>query len=474
MSEIAVRAENLSKRYRLGERQRYYTLRDSLAHFFAAPLRRLRNGRQLSTAGSDSPSAVASQTASRELRSEFIWALKDVSFDIKRGEVVGIIGRNGAGKSTLLKILSQITEPTEGEARVYGRVGSLLEVGTGFHPELTGRENIYLNGAILGMKKSEIESEFDEIVSFAEVDKFLDTPIKRYSSGMYMRLAFAVAAHLHPEILLVDEVLAVGDSAFQKKCLGKMGEVAQAGRTVLLVSHSVAAINRLCRRVLWLDTGKIQGIGDTESVVSAYLSACIGEGSERVWNEPGQAPGNEKIRLHAVRIRTETGHAANTLATEAGFFIEVAYDIRDDLPPMRIVIEVTTLDGTTVFLTRDNYQNRWGTEVRRPGRYTSRCHIPGELLNAGSYTLTVSAEIPFVTFLFREEDVLRLVIERTGGVGGEYAESWPGIICPPLQLDVMSVNEHFGTTDSVMIYPRARPEVRPESGQPETAGEKLR
>ena len=456
MSNVAIRAEGLSKLYPIGQREPYYTLRDGLAHLFAAPLRWLSNGRQESNTASLLPSASVSQAASGEPRSEFLWALKDVSFEIKHGEVVGIIGRNGAGKSTLLKILSQITEPTEGEARVHGRVGSLLEVGTGFHPELTGRENIYLNGAILGMMKKEIDRKFDEIVAFAEVEKFLDTPAKHYSSGMYMRLAFAVAAHLEPEILLVDEVLAVGDAAFQKKCLGKMGEVAKGGRTVLFVSHSMAAINRLCRRALWLDTGKIQSIGNTESVVSAYLSACVGEGDERVWENPGQAPGNEKIRLRAVRIRTEMGHAANTLATEAAFFIDVVYDILDDLPPLRIVIKVTTLDGTTVFLTRDNYQNRWGTDVRRPGRYTSRCHIPGELLNAGSYTLTVSAEVPFVTFLFLEEDVLRLVVERTGGMGGEYAESWPGIICPPLRWDVMSVHERFGSTDSVLVYPKAR------------------
>lgn len=448
MSDLAISAAGLGKLYHIGQREPYYTLRDAIDRSLGAPLRWLRNGRA-PTAVADVSSNVHDSLSTNK-NSQFLWALKNVSFEVKRGEVIGIIGRNGAGKSTLLKILSRVTEPTEGEARICGRVGSLLEVGTGFHPELTGWENIYLNGAILGMQKKEIDRKFDEIVAFAEIEKFLDTPVKHYSSGMYMRLAFAVAAHLQPEILLVDEVLAVGDLAFQKKCLGKMGEVATGGRTVLFVSHSMAAINRLCRRVIWLHEGKIQIIGSAESVVSAYLSISAGEGSERVWENPEQAPGNDKIRLRTVRIHMGMGRPTNTIATESGFLVDVVYDILGDLPPMRIVIKVATEDGTTVFLTRDNYRNRWESEFRPPGRYTSRCHIPGELLNAGSYMLTVSAEVPFVALLFREEDVLRLVIERTGGVGGEYAESWPGVICPPLQWDVRRVSERSGTIEPVV------------------------
>jgi lipopolysaccharide transport system ATP-binding protein len=257
MSDIAIRVENLSKRYRIGEREPYKTLRDTIAKAVSSPFHRIRNS-------SGQPSVVGGHN-------NFIWALKDVSFEIKQGEVVGIIGRNGAGKTTLLKILSRITEPTEGYAEVRGRVGSLLEVGTGFHPELTGRENIYLNGAILGMKKREIDRKFDEIVEFAEIEKFIDTPVKRYSSGMYVRLAFAVAAHLEPEILLVDEVLAVGDAAFQKKCLGKMGDVAKEGRTVLFVSHNMDAIRKLCPRAIRLDNGNIKSVGSTDSVITQYL-----------------------------------------------------------------------------------------------------------------------------------------------------------------------------------------------------------
>src|SRR5713101_2513699 len=255
MSDIAIRVEGLSKQYRIGKREHYRTLRDTVTDAVTAPFRRLRSG-----ASSNGESAT-------------IWALKDVSFEVKNGEVIGIIGRNGAGKSTLLKILSRITEPTQGYAEVHGRVGSLLEVGTGFHPELTGRENIYLSGAILGMSKREIDQKQDAIVAFSGVERYLDTPLKYFSTGMQMRLAFAVAAHLEPEILLVDEVLSVGDLEFQKKCLGKMGEVAKGGRTILFVSHQMNQIRRLCDRVLWIDAGRLRCQGLTSEVVGAYEAA---------------------------------------------------------------------------------------------------------------------------------------------------------------------------------------------------------
>ena len=268
MSNIAIRAENLGKLYHLGRAQvRHNTLRDALADGLRAPLNWLRRDGK----------------SSRERLDQVIWALQQVSFDVKRGEAVGIIGRNGAGKSTLLKILSRITEPTEGHARVYGRVGSLLEVGTGFHPELTGRENIYLNGAILGMRRAEIARKFDEMVAFAEIERFLDTPVKRYSSGMYVRLAFAVAAHLEPEILVVDEVLAVGDLAFQKKCLGKMEDVAHGGRTVLFVSHNMNAVQRLCSSCMMLDRGQLVAYGNTPEVIVRYLSSSSGKVLPAAW-----------------------------------------------------------------------------------------------------------------------------------------------------------------------------------------------
>src|SRR6266545_174606 len=289
-----IRVANVGKQYPLGVRQETYgTLRDTLAGALRAPLKRLRrNGRG---------------------DGEIMWALKDVSFEVQPGEVMGIIGRNGAGKSTLLKILSRITEPTTGRAELYGRVGSLLEVGTGFHPELTGRENIFLNGAVLGMKKAEITGKFDEMVAFAEIDKFLDTPVKHYSSGMYMRLAFAVAAHLEPEILLVDEVLAVGDAEFQAKCLGKMGAVASEGRTVLFVSHNLAAITRICPRSILLDGGRVLCDGPSHKTTSAYLKSGHGTTAERVWTDLAAAPGDDIVRLAAVRVRAENGDIREAL-----------------------------------------------------------------------------------------------------------------------------------------------------------------
>jgi len=265
MNNIAIRCEGLGKKYRIGERERYKALRDTIADTLSAPLRWFRN-----------PQSPASN-----IQSETFWALKDISFEIKRGEVVGIIGRNGAGKSTLLKILSRITAPTAGEVEIRGRVGSLLEVGTGFHPELTGRENIYLNGAILGMKKAEIERKFDEIVSFAEIEKFIDTPVKRYSSGMYVRLAFAVAVHLEPEVLIIDEVLAVGDAEFQRKCFNKIKTIGQGGRTILFVSHNMAAVRNICDRGFVLDKGCLVEQGETNYVVDKYLSHAFNQEGDR-------------------------------------------------------------------------------------------------------------------------------------------------------------------------------------------------
>jgi lipopolysaccharide transport system ATP-binding protein len=314
MSDVAIRVEGLSKKYQLGGyAQPYNTLRASLVDVAAAPLRAAsRLTRRPGTEGEGGR------------RPEF-WALKDVSFDVRQGEVLGIIGRNGAGKSTLLKLLSQITAPTKGCIKMKGRVASLLEVGTGFHPDLTGRENVFLNGAILGMARADITRKFDEIVAFAEVEKFIDTPVKHYSSGMYLRLAFAVAAHLEPEILVVDEVLAVGDAAFQKKCLGTMGSVAHAGRTVLFVSHNMPAIRSLCHRAILLQAGRQAMSGSATSVVASYLAAGAEAPSERVWRDVQAAPGNAKARVHAVRVRDANGDLAMQIAIDSEMTIEVEY-----------------------------------------------------------------------------------------------------------------------------------------------------
>jgi lipopolysaccharide transport system ATP-binding protein len=293
MSDIAIRVSGLSKQYRIGVQARYNTLRDSLSAAVRAPMRRMREGKR-------EPS--------------LLWALNDVSFEVKRGEVLGLIGRNGAGKSTLLKVLSRITEPTRGSAEIHGRVGSLLEVGTGFHPELSGRENIFLNGAILGMRKAEITSKLDEIVAFAEVDRFLDTAVKHYSSGMYLRLAFAVAAHLEPEILLVDEVLAVGDAAFQRKCLGKMTEVSRQGRTILFVSHNMAAIRQLCTSTMLLIAGGVSEAGENDDVIRTYLASTYSDTAGDL-AQIADRKGAGNIQLRSIRFEDETGAPTGTLVS---------------------------------------------------------------------------------------------------------------------------------------------------------------
>lgn len=300
MSELAIQVRGLSKLYRLGERERYIALRDVLTQAMRSPLSFLRHTPR-----------------------ETFWALKDVNLDVRHGEVLGLIGRNGAGKTTLLKILSRITRPTNGWAEIYGRVGSLLEVGTGFHPELTGRENIYLSGAILGMMKREIDQKFDEIVSFSELEKFLDMPVKHYSSGMYVRLAFAVAAHLEPEILLVDEVLAVGDIRFQKKCLGKMGDVARAGRTVVLVSHQMNQIRRLCQRVIWVDDGQIRQEGTARDVLAAYESEMLSTAR----NPVVQRGSDSGARFFRWDIAESNPDQTNVLTTLGAFRVNFALEV---------------------------------------------------------------------------------------------------------------------------------------------------
>ncbi len=328
MSEYAIQAQSLSKRYRIGSSlHNYPTLRESLAGVLPSLARR-----QPSNAGD-------------LLHSTLIWALQGVSFKVLRGEVLGVIGRNGAGKSTLLKILSRITRPTSGEIRLRGRVGSLLEVGTGFHPELTGRENIYLNGAILGMHRKEINAKFDQIVEFSEIGRFLDTPVKRYSSGMYMRLAFSVAAHLEPEILLVDEVLAVGDAAFQKKCLGKMGQVAGEGRTVLFVSHNMGAIQALCSRSILLADGRIVEDGPSNQVVQSYLNRSYGDiekTGEVSWSGEDNAPGGGEVRLQSIRLLSSIGQVQDHFNVKDPIQIEFTYQVNTLIRGMRAILVIAT------------------------------------------------------------------------------------------------------------------------------------
>lgn len=423
MSKV-ITVENLGKRYTLHhqrERQPYLALRDVLTDG-ARNLGRLLFGHRGS---------------SRQY--EEFWALKDVSFEVNQGDKIGIIGRNGAGKSTLLKILSRITEPTTGRVRIKGRVASLLEVGTGFHPELTGRENIFLNGAILGMSRQEIKKKFDEIVDFSEIEKFLDTPVKRYSSGMYVRLAFAVAAHLDPEILIVDEVLAVGDMQFQKKCLGKMEDVsAKNGRTVLFVSHNMAAIKQLCSLSCWVDRGSILMFSDTPEVVSGYLSSGSAASSgERSWSVDS-SPGDHRIRLLAVRTMNDLGDISSGFDMNRSFQIELEYEILQSQAGMRTGFWVYTIEGILVFVAGDNEDRNWVGRRRPEGRYRSRCSIPAGLLNSGQYSLTLAADIQGSEMLFCEAAALLFNIEHTAISTLDGADRSPGIICPSLNWEITS------------------------------------
>jgi lipopolysaccharide transport system ATP-binding protein len=419
----AIRVQHLSKRYEIGAVPGAHlnrTFREAVTDAATAPLRRLRHPRPPSRATS-------------------IWALKDVSFEVEPGEVVGIIGPNGAGKSTLLKILSQITEPAAGRVELMGRVASLLEVGTGFHPELTGRENIYLNGAILGMTRREIQSKLDAIVSFAEVERFIETPVKRYSSGMYLRLAFAVAAHLEPEILLVDEVLAVGDAAFQKKCLGKMGEVAHDGRTVLFVSHNMAAVRALCRRGLLIQNARVAVDADAETAIAEYLAEDHLSSAVQVW-EPVSAPRSPEIRFTRAYVLNDRMEYASTLDCRKEFVIGVEYEVLQTLNGLRIGFFLQRADGTPMCGSND--PNAWPQMAREPGAYVSHCRFPGYVLNEGTYSLFFGADVPpYVTPLVSTPYCLSFTIQDVEG-HGPLNERLPGVVRPRLEWRVNRLTEH--------------------------------
>ena len=413
-----VRATKLGKQYTIGKREAAYdTLRESIVQAVRTPFQRLRGG-------------------NGKRNADTIWALKDASFDVKPGEAVGIIGGNGAGKSTLLKVLSRITEPTTGRVELYGRVASLLEVGTGFHPELTGRENIYLNGAILGMKKTEIDSKFVRIVEFSELEKFLDTPVKRYSTGMYMRLAFAVASHLEPEILIVDEVLAVGDAQFQKKCLGKMGEVATEGRTVLFVSHNMVAVQSLCKRALWLKQGEIADDGVAGSVVRNYLKHSFGHeiSEEEVWPDVESAPGNDSVRLHRVRVRSLDEVSAQQLTTTSPFFIDVDYWNLQPGANLNITLHLYTEQEVLAFTTGSGSGDPESSRRPSPvGLFRATCHVPGDLLNVGRHRFNVLVIKDLSSVLYQHESSVTFeIFDLEERVLSQYARE-PGVVKPNLK-----------------------------------------
>ncbi len=441
MSDIAIQVDQIWKKYRLGVVSTgtlTHDLNRWVHHLRGKPdpyikvgddglkTRRQRLNEAVTSPSSNSSSLLASAPA--PLEEDEIWALYDVSFEIEQGEILGIIGKNGAGKSTLLKILSRVTAPTSGEVRIKGRVASLLEVGTGFHPELTGRENIFLNGAILGMSKAEIKTKFDEIVAFAEVEKFIDTPVKRYSSGMYVRLAFAVAAHLDPEILIVDEVLAVGDASFQKKCLGKMGDVSRQGRTVLFVSHNMAAIKALCTHVVLLMEGTITQIGDVNSVVNNYLESTISSSKKSEWTSDLKTPEPDSVSLQYVRILPPANHTVITV--DSGEVIEFRFWMGLQIKYLACSIIITNADGILLFesgqiLSADNHSER--------GWYDLTVHIPPFLLNAGRYLLTIVIGKDKAYVLHNAKDIISFEIENTASGLGQNMSASPGVIRPQLQ-----------------------------------------
>ncbi|MCB2213814.1 ABC transporter ATP-binding protein [bacterium] len=425
MSDTVIRVEGLSKRYQIGLAQdRPDTLRDLLVSGVRRIGRAFRRG---SEGRYDDPG--------------HIWALRDISFEVQAGQVLGIVGRNGAGKSTLLKVLSRVTDPTEGFGEIHGRVGSLLEVGTGFHPELSGRENIYLNGAILGMHRDEIDRKFDEIVEFSEVSKFIDTPVKRYSSGMYLRLAFAVAAHLEPEILVVDEVLAVGDAEFQRKCLGKMSDVAQEGRTVLFVSHNMSAILRLTQEALVLDAGKIVMRAPTPEAVDAYLNMGLTKQGERSWTESELSGVDAAFKPLAMRVRNPSGQVVDTVISAEGFTIEMEYELKQAISGLRVGIYLMTTRGEYVFTSFDTDSPAlFETYAARPaGRYISRVQIPPNLLNEGRYVLGVNASAYRIKRYFQDDKALTFTVDATGAPGMHWPEKRLGPVRPELAWSIDTV-----------------------------------
>jgi len=411
MPKRAIRTDGLSKRYRLGGLDRYDTLRDAVARLFRRP--------------------VGDGEADRH-----VWALRGVDIEIAAGEAVGLIGPNGAGKTTLLRVLSRITEPTSGTAYVTGRVGSLLEVGTGFHPELTGRENVFLNGAILGMRRREVAAKLDEILDFAGVERFLDTPVKRYSTGMQVRLAFAVAAHLETEILLVDEVLAVGDAEFQRRCLGKMEGLAGSGRTVILVSHNMANITRLCPRSILLRGGEVVEDGPAAAVVARYLSGEYGTSARREWRDE-DAPGGEHARLRSVRVVDGNGADAPTVDVRQPVGIELVFDVLgDSAPPSVPWIALYNEQGAHVFSAMDT-DRRWQEAVPR-GRYRTTAWVPANLLNEGTLIVSVSLNSFAPGWAIRQAHVdhavsFQVVDPAVGDTArGNYGQAWPGPVRPLL------------------------------------------
>ena len=426
MTDTIVRVQDLSKRYRIGHKeQKFDSLSEAITSWAWSPINNFKRLRSLTRFSDDDQEDV-------------IWALSNISFEVGRGEVLGIIGRNGAGKSTLLKVLSRITPPTSGRVRLQGRMASLLEVGTGFHSELTGRQNVYLNGTILGMKPAEIDANFDEILAFSEVGHFIDTPVKRYSSGMRVRLGFAVAAHLQPEILIIDEVLAVGDIAFQEKCIGKINDISRGGRTVLFVSHNMASILNLCKRTILLEDGKIAADGVTTEVVQRYLASAQMAGGDRVWSDPETAPQNTLVRLQRVSV-FQPGR--DTPTSQA--YITQAIDIRINYwnlrPGAKLFSCIVLKDHQgAVVLRSANFESMtlepdvWHGRAQPVGQFQSVCRIPGNFLNNGRYGVSVLIGLQSTSDYLYEDSVVSFQVVDTGKTTLGLSTHWPGVVRPKL------------------------------------------
>lgn len=417
--EPVVKVQNLSKQYQIGGLDAgYRTFRETFAQVLARPFRRLQGIEGAAT--------------------ETIWALKDVDFVVQEGEILGLIGHNGAGKSTLLKILSRITSPTKGRTEVHGHIGSLLEVGTGFHPDLTGRENVYLNGTILGIKRSEIKRHFDEIVAFSEIEKFIDTPVKWYSSGMYLRLAFSVAVHLNTEVLVMDEVLAVGDVNFQQKCLDKMYDLRNHGKTILFVSHSMGAVTRLCERVVLLDKGKMIADGPANQVVRDYLGQGWQVGADRQWLVH-EGPGNQIVRLRGVRVRTRAGATVDSIGIQEPIGIEVTYDVFQAGQTLVPKVDLITEEGLHLFTSHD-VGERWRRQPRPEGQYVSTMWIPGNFLTGGSLRVNASvmSHHPATHTHVEAHNVVAFQVLDTiegNSARGDYLGPIAGVVRPLLDWD---------------------------------------
>ncbi|MGB4595945.1 MAG: ABC transporter ATP-binding protein [Anaerolineaceae bacterium] len=419
--DTSIIVQGISKRYNIGvTRERADTLRD------------------LITQSTHKVGGIFRRKPEAKAGLDYIWALREVSFEVKKGQALGIIGRNGAGKSTLLKVLSRVTDPTGGYGELRGRVGSLLEVGTGFHPELSGRENIFLNGAILGMHRKEIEARYDEIVNFSEVGQFIDTPVKRYSSGMYLRLAFAVAAHLEPEILVVDEVLAVGDADFQRKCLGKMGDVANAGRTVLFVSHNMSAIQRLTQESIVLDKGSVLMRGPSAEAVDFYLNRGLSKMGERFWEVDEVPASAAPFRPLAIRILDKNGVVSDSVRSVDPITLEIDYELSEEVTGLRVGYYLFTTRGEPVFTSFDTDSIELFDQfpARAKGVFTSRCVIPANTLNEGRFVLGINASSYQIKRYFQDDQALSFSVDASGAPGTHWPEARPGAVRPVLDWTI--------------------------------------